>query len=608
LRGAETIDGLGALLQIALESQRPADELLQLVLNGSLPLAGAETAVVCGPDGEIVAAAPSTHRAVDEIRELAREACKSWQRDQRKDVYISRLAIDPPYLFAMRWARGTMARPDVAEAIADVAARLLSRDEGPGASARPFGLDPLTGLPSRAATLKHLDDVLTAAARTGGQVGVLFIDLDGFKNVNDTFGHAAGDAALADAAAMMREAVRRGDLVGRLGGDEFLAVLGVVTDEREMAEAAERFLERVFVKVEDDGVTRDVGTSIGVAVSPQDGTTAEALISHADEAMYAAKRAGGRCIRWYRDGVGQEIRMRRDLRERLRAADVERDFLVCYQPIVSAATMHVVGAEALVRWRHPSRGWLAPRTFMPAANTHAIQQVIDTFVVGEVLQTLRHWVEDGLDVRVHINLTSTDELVCAEIESALDGGGALLQRLAIEMPEAAATADPERVGAFLRRMRRLGVLLGLDGFAVEPTSFEVLADFQLDFLKIDRRVTQLAPRDERAQRIARTAILVARSFGLRPLAEGVESSEHAKWLADSGVEELQGYFFRSADDGAGFRRLAAGAPENRPGDVIRRRRAGRRDRRGARPKSRPGAPLRRSPRGVRPAPQPAPRP
>jgi diguanylate cyclase (GGDEF)-like protein len=543
LRGAETIDGLGALLQIALESQRPADELLQLVLNGSLPLAGAETAVVCGPDGEIVAAAPSTHRAVDEIRELAREACKSWQREQRKDVYISRLGSDPPFLFAMRWARGTIARPDVAEAIADVAVRLLSRDEAAGAATRPFGLDPLTGLPSRAATLKHLDDVLTTAARTGGQVGVLFIDLDGFKNVNDTFGHAAGDTALVDAAAMMREAVRRGDLVGRLGGDEFLAVLGVVTDEREMAEAAERFLERVFVKVEDDGVTRDVGTSIGVAVSPQDGTTAEALISHADEAMYAAKRAGGRCIRWYRDGVGQEIRMRRDLRERLRAADVERDFLVCYQPIVSAATMHVVGAEALVRWRHPSRGWLSPRTFMPAANTLAIQQVIDTFVVGEVLQTLRHWIEDGLDLRVHVNLTSTDELVCAEIESALDGGGALLQRLAIEMPEAAATADPERIGAFLRRMRRLGVLLGLDGFAVEPTSFEVLADFQLDFLKIDRRVTQLAPRDERAQRIARTAILVARSFGLRPLAEGVESSEHAKWLADSGVEELQGYFF-----------------------------------------------------------------
>ncbi|HTJ25425.1 MAG TPA: EAL domain-containing protein [Candidatus Limnocylindria bacterium] len=418
----------------------------------------------------------------------------------------------------------------------------LGGDRARDTAWRELGLDPLTGLASRVATLRHLDEALAAAARSGGQVGVLFIDLDGFKNVNDTFGHAAGDAALLDAAHLMREATRRGDVVGRIGGDEFLAVLDVVSGEHEMAEAAQRFLERVFIRVEDDGLVRDVGTSIGVAISPNDGTTAEALIAHADEAMYAAKRDGGRCIRWYRDGVGAEMHERRELRERLRTADLARDFLVCYQPIVSAATMRVVGAEALVRWHHPTRGWLSPRTFMAAANGQAIVQSIDTFVVNEAVRMLHVWRDDGLDVRVHINLSSTDEVVCAAVEAGLADGGALLTQLGIEIAESAAIAEPERIGAFLRRMRRLGVKLGLDGFASEGTSLEMLADFQLDFLKIDPDVTRQAPHDDRSKRITRAAIGLARSFGLRPLADGVESVEHARWLASNGVEELQGYY------------------------------------------------------------------
>jgi diguanylate cyclase (GGDEF)-like protein len=428
---------------------------------------------------------------------------------------------------------------------------------------RELGIDPLTGLASRVATLRYLEDALAAAARSGGQVGVLFIDLDGFKNVNDTFGHAAGDAALLDAAKLMREATRRGDLVGRIGGDEFLAVLGVVNEEREMAEAAQRFLDRVFVRVEEDGVVRDVGTSIGVAISPLDGTTPESLIGHADEAMYAAKREGGRCVRWYRDGVGAAMLARRELRERLRNADPARDFLVCYQPIVEAATMRVVGAEALVRWHHPARGWLSPRTFMAAATAEGILQGIDRFVIHEALRSLRTWKDDGLDVRLHVNVSSTDEAVCTAVEAGLTDGGGSLKRLGIEVAASAANAEPERVGAFLRRMRRLGVSLGLDAFASERIALEGLADFQLDFAKIDPRVTREAPRDERSARIARAAIGLVRAFGLRPLGDGVESAEHARWLVENGVDELQGYYLgqpMTAPDFADWLQVAHAQP------------------------------------------------
>jgi diguanylate cyclase (GGDEF)-like protein len=451
----------------------------------------------------------------------------------------------------------------------------LGADRGRDTAWRELGVDPLTGLASRVATLRHLEDALATAARSGGQVGVLFIDLDGFKNVNDTFGHAAGDAALLDAAHLMREATRRGDVVGRLGGDEFLAVLGVVSGEHEMAEAAQRFLQRVFLRVEEDGLVRDVGTSIGVAISPDDGTTAETLIAHADEAMYAAKREGGRCIRWFRDGVGTAMHERRELRERLRTADPARDFLVCYQPIVCAATMRVVGAEALVRWRHPTRGWLSPRTFMTAASGHAVVQAIDTFVVGEAMRMLHAWHADGLDLRLQVNVSSTDEAVCAAVEAGLADGGAILTQLGIEIPEALAIAEPERVGAFLRRMRRLGVKLGLDGFASERTSLEMLADFQLDFLKIDPVVTRHAPGDERSQRIARAAIGLARAFGLRALADGVEGQEHARWLASNGVEELQGYYLgqpMTAPDFADWLRASrARANNNQPAETVTQR-------------------------------------
>jgi diguanylate cyclase (GGDEF)-like protein len=528
------------LFNAAAESNRPREELIRVVLGAALSIAGGDLAVVCGPDGETVAYAPSGPEAASAAQELALQACRALQNDTAAgEVYIAHLAVTPPYVLAVRWARGKPSRADVCLAVSKACTRLLGHDAG--VAPREVGYDPLTALPSRSATLQHLEDAMHVAARLGTRVGVIFIDLDGFKAVNDTFGHARGDRALMEAAQQMREAVRRGDLVGRIGGDEFVAVLSVVENEDEMADAAQRFLDRISLRVAEDGLVREVRASIGIAVFPQDGTTADTLLQHADEAMYSAKQGGGKAVCWYRDGVGAELHAKRELRERLLSVDSDRDFLVCWQPIVQASSLQVVGAEALIRWRHPSRGWLAPRSFLEAGGP-TITPTIDGWVIGAVEATLRTLHKEWPHLRLHVNIGSTDEAICAGLERLLDEFSPAGRCVAIEVSETLTQADPEAVGAFLRRLKAKGAYIGLDGFGSQPTSLEMLAMLPLDFLKIGRRITQAAAYDLRYERIARAAIAVTKALGLQPIADGVESREQARWLTENGAEQLQGYF------------------------------------------------------------------
>jgi len=401
-------------------------------------------------------------------------------------------------------------------------------------------IDPLTELPSRTATLHHLDNVLVAAQRGGGRVGVLFIDLDGFKAVNDTFGHAVGDQTLIEAARRMKESVRRNDFVGRLGGDEFVAILTVVDDELEMVEAAQRFLERVLIEVQEGGFTSLVRASIGIAVSPDDGLTPEQLLQHADEALYAAKESGGNSVRWYRDGVSQEVRARREFRERLRDATFERDFMLCYQPIVSTSTMRVVGAEALVRWRHPSRGWLTPRTFLDFKGGAVASSALDIKVVRAVADMLKSS-QPQLDVRVHVNISNANPAVWSELENMIREIDDASERLALEVREATMLADTDAGGSFLRHAHRIGIPLGLDGFGATPTSLTAMASLPLDFIKVDRQVTNPVAGDGQWKRVARAAIGIAQTLQIRTIADGVEDREQAKWLISNGVEQMQGY-------------------------------------------------------------------
>ncbi|HEX3469115.1 MAG TPA: diguanylate cyclase [Candidatus Elarobacter sp.] len=514
---------------------------MRVILAGALSLAGADIAVVCGADGALVAFAAAddvTERAAAEFAAEATMVPTHESVDDRR--YVCRLTANAPYVFALRYARGRSANHEVARAVGGAVARLLLRNESDAEPVREGAIDPLTELPSRVATLRHLDNALAAAQRGAGRVGVLFIDLDGFKAINDTFGHAVGDQTLIEAGRRMRDSMRRNDFVGRLGGDEFVAILTVVDDELEMAEAAQRFLERVLIEVQEGGFSSMVRASIGIAVSPDDGTTPDTLLQHADEALYAAKESGGNVARWYRDGLSLEVRARREFREHLGSAGFDNDFLLCYQPIVSASTMRVVGAEALMRWRHPSRGWLTPRAFLDFKGSGMASSALDVKVIQAVTGALAARTR-RLDVRIHLNVSNANPTVWAELENMLREVDDASSRLALEVREPTILADNDAGGMFLRNARRLGIPIGLDGFGAAPTSLAAMAALPLDFIKIDRRVTNPTAQEAQWKRAARTAIGVAQTLQIQTIADGVEEREQARWLVANGVEHIQGY-------------------------------------------------------------------
>jgi len=540
----DDVERLTELFNVAIESRRPVDELLRVFLSAALAVVRADVALVADPIGTLVAYAAA---GVDEktVRALAAETMRARVPESfSNEKYVARLPGEAGHVFALRWPEHATIPHRSARALAGAVARLLGRvPEAQHAEVRETANDPLTDLPGRSATIRFIDDALAAARRTGSSVGILFIDLDGFKAVNDTFGHAVGDQTLVEAAQRMKSSMRRGDFVGRIGGDEFVAVLGVAGDELEMVEAAERFLERIRVEVQDGAYVRVVQASIGVAVSPTDGTTPEELLQHADEALYAAKESGGSRVRWYRDAISQDVRARREFRAGLRDADFDRDFMFCFQPIVSTATMRVVGAETLVRWRHPTRGWLTPRTFLESRGGVLGSSALDLKVIHAVAETLRHAHNghgDAIDVRVHVNVSNASDTVWQELESALADIDDVAARIAIEIRDVATLAE-SNAAAFLRRLRRLGIPIGLDGFGASATSLQNLAAVPLDFLKIDPKVTRPAAHDPQARRVARAAIGVAQSLQIQAIADGVEDREQAQWAVSNGVEQLQGY-------------------------------------------------------------------
>jgi len=540
------IDAIRAVFDAAAEAPRALDDRLRILLAGALAIADASVALIAHADGTIMHCETRGRSDEDETLALAAEAMQARVPESFGDAsYVATLG--PELRFAVRWNAGRSVKHRLARAVGMSFGRLFAREaEGGTVTAIDPGADALTGLPGRAAVIRTLDEALAGAQRTGKRVGVLFIDLDGFKAVNDSFGHAVGDQTLVEAGRRMTEALRRGDSLGRYGGDEFVALLSIDEDEIEMAEAAQRFLERVVIEVEEGDVRLTVRTSIGVAVFPDDGTTQTELLRHADEALYAAKQLGGGRVRWYRDGVGHAVNARREFRAGLRSADFERDFLLCFQPIVSTRSNRVVGAEALIRWRHPQRGWLAPRTFL-ADGAAVASSALDVKVIRAIGDVLRTTGDARLDVRIHINVSSWSEEVWNELDGLFSEVEDATGRLALEVREATALADVEGGGTFLRRVGRLGVPIGIDGFGTTHTSLQALAALPLDFIKINPRAPvrgtngATGTNDVQWTRIASAAVAVARGLNVRAIAEGVEDREQAQWLIANGVEQLQGY-------------------------------------------------------------------
>jgi diguanylate cyclase (GGDEF)-like protein len=404
--------------------------------------------------------------------------------------------------------------------------------------------DHLTGLPNRSLFLDRLDHALRACGRTGSGVAVLLMDLDRFKEVNDTLGHHCGDLMLKELARRLSVVVRPTDTVARLGGDEFALLLPSVAQP----DAGVALAERIACALDDpfviDGLPLEAEASIGIALYPDHGEDVETLLQRADVAMYMAKETKAHHA-VYDAEVDNYRPERLVLVAELRRALENRELVLHYQPKATLADGAVRGVEALVRWQHPERGLVPPDVFIPVAEQTGLIRPLTFFVVDEALQQCARWQEQGFDLTVAVNVAMRnilDEEFPGEIERMLDRYGLHPSVLELELTETSVLADPPRAKEILQRLRDTGVSLAVDDFGTGYASLAYLSELPVDEIKIDRSFVMAMDREEQHARIVRSTIDLGRNLCLSVVAEGVESAEVWNRLAELGCDSAQGYF------------------------------------------------------------------
>ena len=403
--------------------------------------------------------------------------------------------------------------------------------------------DPLTGLPNRLALYERVGWTTDSVKTFGGLAGLLLIDLDRFKEVNDTLGHDHGDRLLQDVAARLRDTLRRGDTLARLGGDEFAVLLQDLPDRAASVELAGRLLgalERPFVV---RGVTVQLEASVGIALCPDHGMDVTALVQRADVAMYEAKREEGH-VRIYDATRDPNSPARLQRAAELRAALAAGELVLHYQPKVSVDHGEVTGVEALVRWEHPRHGLLAPAEFLPLAERAGMMGELTRWVIDAALRQVRAWQDEGIDVRVAVNLAAANILDAGlpdAVAERLATWGVPGDRLTCELSEHTVMGDPRRAHDVLDRLRALGVRLSLDDYGTGHSSLSYLKRLPLDEVKIDRAFVAGIVGNESDALIVRSTIDLARNLGLEVVAEGVEGADVLDRLRSLRCHEAQGF-------------------------------------------------------------------
>lgn len=420
--------------------------------------------------------------------------------------------------------------------------------------------DALTGLPNRLRFLASLEQTLRRAERHGQCAAVMFLDLDRFKSINDTLGHAAGDSVLKAVAERLRASVRDEDMVARLAGDEFVVVLeeiGGPADAREPAEKIIQAIRQPIVVLEDQQIT--TSTSIGISIYPHDGRTNEDLIRAADAAMYQAKQEGRNIYRYFTPAFRDVARERLAIERDLRTALADGQFFLCYQPQVSMATGEISGVEALLRWRHPQRGVLLPESFMGIADASGLSEPLGEWVLQEAVAQACRWRRASLRLaHLAINLSPRQILSrhllgkLKDVMTAHRPGGPLRLDLEISEPALEDAADSL---ARLCELKELGVRLAIDGFGTGQSSLTVLRRLPIDTIKLDRSLTAGLPHDRVSSAIASAAIGLAQTLRIQVSVTGVEREEQLRFIRDQGCHEAQGYLFSEALEAAGIESL-----------------------------------------------------
>jgi diguanylate cyclase (GGDEF)-like protein/PAS domain S-box-containing protein len=407
--------------------------------------------------------------------------------------------------------------------------------------------DPLTGLPNRALLLDRLEHALVFAQRESEQLGVMFIDLDRFKHINDTLGHDIGDGLLQEVARRLSHCLRQSDTVARMGGDEFVILLEHVDEPEIYAGLAKKIIASLCAPMTIGDHTLQVGASIGIACFPEDGADAVTLMKHADAAMYAAKAGGRSTYRFFQAVMTEKAGQRLHLEMELRNAVGNGELELFYQPRVMLATGAACGVEALVRWRHPQRGLVPPDDFISVAEETGIIHELGNWALEEACRQSRAWQKQGLGrIRIAVNISAKqlqEDDLAERIANLTRKYAISPSDLEVELTESVIMANPEKISGIFARLRQIGVMVAVDDFGTGYSSLAYLRRLPIDVLKIDRSFVMNADRDEGDAQIVRIIIALAQALKLEVVAEGVETASQAEFLRASGCSMMQGFLY-----------------------------------------------------------------
>ncbi len=400
--------------------------------------------------------------------------------------------------------------------------------------------DSLTGLPNRALFLDRLRGAVTRARREGRLVGLLYLDLDDFKRINDSFGHEAGDRVLQTLAGRFQAAVRDTDTVARLGGDEFTILVEGLGSADELTAVARKLLRVTRHTVPVAGCQLAVSASIGIALCPGDGSDASGLLRNADAAMYHAKRQGRNGFRFFSNCMAERVARRLAQAERLARALAADELSLRYQPIFAPAENRLVGVEAILDWYDPETGPLVTARLMPLLEEPALLEAATRWVLARAAPVLETGLAGSPGARLSINLSPRCFLAAEQLVAALERSGLPPSRMAVEVPETALSLEPRRAAAGCRRLRDLGVQLILDDLGSGPCALALLQRYPVGGIKLAAPLVASAPRDPAAAALAGALIAYARGRGLQVMAGGVDTPEQVELLSGLGCRIFQG--------------------------------------------------------------------
>lgn len=424
--------------------------------------------------------------------------------------------------------------------------------------------DPLTNLPNRLVFRERFQQASGQALRTGHKIGLIFIDLDNFKSINDLYGHTVGDSLLNEVACRLTGCMRDADTLTRQGGDEFLVLIAGLASTEAISAIAGKIIERLQLPFQVDGRELSTSASLGIACFPDDSGDFETLLKYADTAMYRSKDAGRNTFRFFDEQMQADVAEHQRIRSGLRRALEQGGFELRYQPQIDLETGAVIGVEALLRWQDPELGQVSPARFIPVAEESGLIVPIGEWVLAEACRQGALWSLDGLpDLVVAVNLSAMQFRrgnLEQSILSALGRSGLSPRNLEIELTESVLLNDTENVLAEVARLQRLGIKLAIDDFGTGYSSLAYLKQFKVDKLKIDQTFVHDVLDDPNDEAIVRAIVQMARSLRLRTIAEGVETPEVLDRLRVFGCDEVQGFYLARPMPGAEIASFIAARP------------------------------------------------